>query len=93
MTANIFIDKTEGGGVEITVVQDGLTSGAARKYSEFDKAKAVLLAFGFDPRLVDHQLQVLSDMPPSVLLRFPVAEIDDDVLRSRGYTAAAFQVA
>ena len=75
------------------MVQNGLTSGAARKYSEFDKAEAVLLAFGFDPKLVDHQLQVLSDMPPSVLLRFPLAEIDDDILRSSGFTAAAFQVA
>lgn len=93
MTANVFIDKTAGGGVEISVVQDGLTSGAARKYDAFEKAKAVLLAFGFDALLVDHFLQILSDTPPSVLLRLPVAEIADDVLRSLGFKAAAFQVA
>jgi hypothetical protein len=32
-------------------------------------------------------------MPPSVLLRFPTADIADDVLRSLRFTAAAFQAA
>src|SRR5947207_9984388 len=31
--------------------------------------------------LVDHQLAILSETPPSMLLRFPVTEIADDVLR------------
>lgn len=93
MRADIFVDKTEGGGVEISVVQDGLSAGAAHKYHAFGKAKEVLLAFGFEAGLVDRQLGALLEMPPSVLLRFPVAEIPNDVLRSLGFTAAAFQAA
>jgi hypothetical protein len=51
------------------------------------------LAFGFDAGLVDHQLGVLAEMPPSALLRFPVADIADDVLRSFGFMAAASRAA
>jgi hypothetical protein len=54
---------------------------------------AVLLVFGFDRGLVDRQLAALSEMSPHVLLRFPVADIADDVLRSFGFMAAAFHSA
>ena len=69
------------------------SSGAAHKYNACEEAKAVLLAFGFDAGMVDHQLGALSETPPSVLLRFPEAEIADDVLRSFGFKAAAFEAA
>jgi hypothetical protein len=91
MRAQVFIDHTTGGLVEVSVVRHGLSSGAGHKYHEIGKAKAVLLAFGFDAGLVDRQLATLSETPPCVLLRFPVAEITDDVLRSFGFDAAAFQ--
>jgi hypothetical protein len=93
MRAQVFIDQTEGGLVEVSVVKDGLSSGAARKYIAVGEAKAVLLAFGYDAGLIDHQLGVLAGTPPSVLLRFPVADIADDVLRSLGFMAAAFKAA
>ena len=41
----------------------------------------------------DRQLRFLSKVPPTVLLRFPSAEIADDISRSLGFTAAAFQAA
>ena len=93
MRADIFIDKTEGEGIEISVVKHGLTSGAAHKYDTLEKARVVLVTFGFDTDLIDCQLRALSKMPPSVLLRFPTADIADDVLRSLRFTAAAFQAA
>ena len=93
MRAQVFIDQTQGGFVEVSVVRDGLSSGAGHKYNAVAEAKAVLLAFGFDAGLVDHQLGVLAETPPSVLLRFPMADIADDVLRSLGFMAAAFQAA
>jgi len=93
MRADIFMDNTEGGGVQISVVQHGLSAGAAHKYDAVGKARTVLVAFGFDAAFIDRQLSVLSGMRPSVLLRFPVTEIPDEVLRSLGFTAAAFQVA
>jgi hypothetical protein len=45
MTADVFIDKTEGDGVEISVVKHGLSSGAAHKYDTAEKARAVLVKF------------------------------------------------
>ena len=78
MRVQVFIDQTTGGFVEVSVVKLGLSSGAGHKY-DAGKAKAVLLAFGFDAGLVDHQLATLSETFPSVLLRFPVTEIADDV--------------
>jgi hypothetical protein len=51
------------------------------------------LVFGFDRGLVDRQLAALSEMSPHVLLRFPVTDIADDVLRSFGFMAAAFHSA
>jgi hypothetical protein len=93
MTADVFIDKTEGNGVEISVVKHGLSSGAAHKYDTVEKARAVLVRFGLDPEQVDRQLTTLSKMPPSFLLRFPAAEIADDLLRSLEFTAASFQAA
>jgi hypothetical protein len=93
MKADIFISKTEGGGVEISVVKQGLSSGPAHKYNAVEQAEAVLLAFGFDAELVNRQLKTLSDMPPSTLLKFPETEIATDTLRSLGFTAAAFQAA
>ena len=93
MKAQVFISRGEGGSVEVSVVKQGLSSGAGHKYKAVEEARAVLLAFGFDSVLVDRQLRSLSETPPSVLLRFPVAEIADDVLRSLGFTAAAFTAA
>ena len=93
MKAEVFIDQSEGGVAEISVVRHGLSSGAARKYRTVEEAMAVLLAFGFDRELVDRQLAALSEISPHVLLRFPVADIADDVLRSFGFKAAAFQAA
>jgi hypothetical protein len=48
------------------------------------------LVFGFDRGLVDRKLGALSEVSLHVLLSFPEAEIADDVLRSLGFTAAAF---
>jgi hypothetical protein len=93
MKAQVFIDQTEGGFVEIYVVKQGLSSGARNRYAAIGKAKAVLLAFGFDLGLVDRKLTAVSETPPSVLLRFPMLEIADDVLRSFGFKAAAFMAA
>ena len=53
MRAQVFIDQTEGGFVEVSVVKHGLSSGAGHKYNAVGEAKAVLLAFGFDAGLVD----------------------------------------
>jgi hypothetical protein len=58
-----------------------------------EEAMAVLVVFGFERGLVDRQLAALSEMPPHVLLRFPVADIADDVLRSFGFMAAVYQFA
>ncbi len=91
MRADIFIDKTAGGGVEVSVVKHGLSSGAAHKYHTVDKARAVLVTLGFDVELIDSQLRTLSQAPPGFLLRFPAAEIADEVLLSLGFTAAAFR--
>lgn len=92
MTPDVFIDKTAGGAVEISVVRNGLSSGAGRKYDTVEKARSVLLTFGLDLELIDRRLRSLSNVPPSFLFRFPAAEIADDILRSLGFTAAAFHV-
>ena len=86
MKSDIFIDKTEGGSIEISVVRDGLSSGAAHKYDTVEKARSVLVTLGLDPELIDRQLRFLSKVPPSFLLRFPSTEIADDILRSLGFT-------
>jgi hypothetical protein len=91
MRADVFIDRTEGDGVEISVVKYGLSSGAAHRYDTVEKARAVLVKLRFDPELVDRQLRNLSKVPPSFLLRFPEAEIADEVLQSLDFTAAVFQ--
>ena len=93
MRAEVFIDQSEAGVVEITVVKHGLCSGAARKYRTIQETKAVLLVFGFDSGLVDRQFAALSEMSPHVLVRFPVTDIVDDVLRSFGFMATTFQAA
>ena len=93
MRAEVFIDQSEGGVAEISVVRHGLSSGAARKYRTVEEAMRVLLVFGFDRGLVNRQLAALSEMSPHVLLRFPVVDIADDVLRSLGFRAAAFHSA
>jgi hypothetical protein len=93
MRADVFIDKTEGDAVEISVVKHGLSSGAAHRYETVEKARAVLVKFGLDPVLVDRQLRNLSKVPASFLLRFPEAEIADEHLRSLEFTAAVFQAA
>jgi hypothetical protein len=93
MRADVFIHRTEGGGVEISVVKHGLTSGAARRYDTAEKARAILVKFGLAPELIDRQLRTLSKMRPCYLLRFPDAEIADEILRSLEFTAAVFQAA
>jgi hypothetical protein len=93
MTADIFIKKTEGEGIEILVVKNGLSSGAAHRYDSIERARTVLLKFGLAPEVIDHQLRTLSKVPPSFLLRFPTAEIADEVLRSLEFTAAVFEAA
>jgi hypothetical protein len=93
MRAEVFIDQSEGGVAEISVVRLGLSSGTARKYRTVAEAMTVLLVFGFDRGLVDRQLAALSQMSPHALLRFPAADIADDVLRSFGFMAAAFHSA
>ena len=93
MRAQVFIDRTQGGGVEISVIKDGLSAGAARKYHKMEEARLILLAFGCEKGLVDRQFGILSQTPPSVLLPFPVTEIADDVLKSFGFWAAAFRAA
>ena len=92
MKAQVFISQSEGV-VEVSVVMQGLSSGAGHKYKAVEEARTVLLAFGFDSALVDRQFRTLSETPPSVLLRFPMAEIADDVLTSLGFMAAAFRAA
>jgi hypothetical protein len=91
MKADVFIDKTESGRVEISVVRDGLSSGAAHIFDTVEKARVVLVKFGLDPILIDRRLRTLSDVPPCFLLRFPVTDIADDILRALGFRAAAFQ--
>jgi hypothetical protein len=91
MRADIYIDKTEGDNIEISVVRDGQSSGVAHKYDTIEKARSVLVTFGLDPILIDRRLRTLTKVPPCFLLRFPVAEIADDILRSLKFTAAAFQ--
>jgi len=91
MRADVFIDKTEGDAVEISVVKHGLSSGAAHRYDTIEKARTVLVRLGLAPELIDRQLRALSKVPPSFLLRFPEAEIADEVLRSLEFTAAVFQ--
>lgn len=93
MQADVFISQTESRGVEISVVKHGMSSGAARKYDTSQKAREVLLTFRIDSAMIDRQLGILSRMPPNVLVRFPTAEIGDDVLASLGFKAAAFMAA
>ena len=93
MIADVFINKTEGEGIEILVVKHGLSSGAAHRYDTVEKARAVLVKFGLAPEAIDQQLKTLSTVPPSFLLRFPTAEIADEVLRSLEFTAAVFEAA
>jgi hypothetical protein len=93
MRAEVFINQSEAGVVEITVVKHGLSSGAGRRYPTIQEAKAVLLVFGFNSELVDRQFAALSEMSPHVLVRFPVTDIVDDVLRSFGFMAITFQAA
>jgi hypothetical protein len=91
MKADVFIDKTEGGRVEISVVRDGLSSGAAHIFGTVEKARAVLVKFGLDPILIDQRLRTLANVPPCLLLRFPMTDIADDILQALGFRAAAFQ--
>ena len=65
MRAEVFIDQSEGGFAEISVVRHGLSSGTARKYRTVEEAMTVLLVFGFDRGLVGRQLGALSEMSPT----------------------------
>ena len=62
MRADIFIDKTAGGVVEISVVRNGFSAGAGHKYETVEKARSVLLTFGLDLELIDRQLWSLSSV-------------------------------
>ena len=66
MRAEVFIDQSEGGVAEISVVRHGLGSGAARKYRTVEEAMTVPSVFGFDRGLVDRQLAALLEMSPDV---------------------------
>ncbi len=90
MEADVFLNRSESGSVEISVVKHGLSSGAARKYDTRDKAREVLLAFRMDAAMVDRQFEILSRMRPSELVRLPTIDIANDVLESLGFRAAAF---
>jgi hypothetical protein len=92
MTVQVFIARSQGGFIEVSVVKEGLSSGPGHKYDAV-KARSVLLAFGCDSRFVDRQLECLSRMPPNILLKFPAAEISDAILTSLGFAAAAFTTA
>jgi hypothetical protein len=92
MTVQVFIARSQGGFIEVSVIKEGLSSGPGRKY-EAVKARGVLLAFGFDSGFVDRQLKCLSEMSPNILLKFPVVEISDVILTSLGFAAAAFTAA
>ncbi len=93
MRADVFIDRTEGDGVEVSVVKHGLSSGAAHRYDSAERARAVLVKFGLDRDVIDYQLRILAKVPPSFLPRFPAVEIADEVLRALKFTAAIFQAA
>ena len=93
MRADVFISQTESGGRRDFRGHTRPSSGAARKYHTSQKAREVLLAFRIDAATVDLQLGVLSKKPPSVSVRFPTAEIVDDLLGSLGFKAAAFMAA
>ena len=43
MRTDVFMSQTESGGVDISVVKHGLSSGPAHKYDTMEKAKEVLL--------------------------------------------------
>jgi len=93
MRADVFITRTKSGGVDISVVKQGLSSGAARKYDTSQKAREILLAFRIDVAMVDRQLEILSRPRPNVLVNLPTTEIANDVLGSLGFKAAAFMAA
>jgi hypothetical protein len=93
MKAQVFIARSEGGIVEVSVVRKGLSSGPGRKYKAIESVKDVLLEFGFDPAMIERELSNLSTTPPSVLLKFPETEIPDDALASLGFAGAAFTAA
>ena len=71
MKAQVFITQSEGGIIEVSVVREGLSSGAGHKYKGVEEARAVLLEFGFDPAMVDHQLRYLAECSQAYCSDFP----------------------
>ena len=88
MRAEVLIDRTKDGIIEISVLRQGMSSGAVQRYNSVDEAQAALTALGFAEGLVNGQLKVLSQAPVGGLLRFPITDLPDDILRSLGFRAA-----
>lgn len=88
MQAEVLIDRTKDGVIEISVLRQGMSSGAVQRYNSVDEAKGALTALGFAEGLVDGQLEALWQAPVGGLLRFPVADLPDDILWSLGFRAA-----
>jgi hypothetical protein len=87
MRAEVLIDHTKDGVIEISVLRQGMSFGAVQRYNSADEAKAALTALGFAEGLVNTQLKALWQAPVGGLLRFPVTEVPDDILRSLGFKA------
>jgi len=88
MRAEVLIDYTKDGVIEISVLRQGMSSGAVQIYNSADEARAALTGLGFVEGLVNSQLKALWKAPVGGLLRFPVTDIPDDILRSLGFKAA-----
>jgi Holliday junction resolvasome RuvABC DNA-binding subunit len=87
MRAEVLVDHTKDGVIEISVLRQGMSSGAVQRYNSADEAKAALAALGFAEELVNSQLKALWQAPVGGLLRFPVSDVPDDILRSLGFKA------
>jgi hypothetical protein len=87
MRAEVLIDRTKDGVIEISVLRQGMSSGAVQRYNSADDAKAALTALGFVEGLVNTQLKALWQAPVGGLLRFPVTQVPDDILPSLGFKA------
>src|SRR5579862_8282621 len=64
MRADIFIDPTQGEGLEISVVKHRLSPGIPHRYQTFEKARTVLVSLGFEAELIERQLRAFAQLPP-----------------------------
>jgi hypothetical protein len=88
MRAEVLIDHTQDGIIEVSVLRPGMSAGAVQTYNSADEAKIALAALGFAEGLVNNQLEAPWRAPVGGLLRFPVIDVTDDILRSLGFKAA-----